>query len=99
MVLTGLYSSAELLDLAMVGAFRKANVWAKMQRAFRDATILGSSAIKLVIKSKKGFVDVERVLIEDIIVDEQEYQTRDGDPFNVFQVKVVDKNVLLKAVS
>ena len=91
-----LQQRAELLDLAMVGAFRKANVWAKMQRAFRDATILGSSAIKLVIKSKKGFVDVERVLIEDIIVDEQEYQTRDGDPFNVFQVKVVDKNVLLK---
>jgi len=85
---------AKLLDQAIVGAFVKTKLWGKWQKAFRDATILGTACMKLVVKD--GFVDAERTLIDEIIVDEKEYATRDGDPYNVYQVKVINKAVLCK---
>lgn len=91
-----LQRKAELLDQAMVGAFNKAQVYKKWQKAFRDSTILGTGCVKLVPRKTAGFVDVERVLIDEIVVDEQEQMTWDEGPSNLFHVRPVDKNTLAK---
>lgn len=83
---------AKLLDQAMVGAFHKSNIHAKWQKAFRDATIFGTGMIKLV--PCDGFVDAERLLSDEIVVDEDEYMTREGDPYNIFNVKIMHKEAL-----
>lgn len=83
---------AKLLDQVMVGAFHKSGIHAKWQKAFRDATIFGTGMVKLV--PDDGFVDVERILSDEIVVDEDEYLTREGDPYNIYQVKVMHKEAL-----
>lgn len=83
---------ARLLDQAMVGAFDKAKLHAKAQKAFRDATIFGTGVWKLIPET--GFVDVERILSDELVVDEDEYLTREGDPYNIYHVKVMHKEAL-----
>lgn len=85
---------AELLDQAMVGAFTKADVWRKFPKMFRDSTIFGTGCIKLVNMKEDGFVDIERVVIDEVVVDEREHCTRDGDPWNIYHVRIIDKEVL-----
>ena len=87
---------AELLDMAMVGAFTKAKVHTKWQKAFRDATIFGTGVIKLIPDEVAGFVDVERVVVDEIVVDEKEFFTRDGDPWNIYHVRIMARAALKK---
>lgn len=66
---------ARQLDKFLVGAYSRQNVYDVAQMAFRDSGIFGTGAWKLIPIPKKSRVDVERVLIDDLVVDEAECPT------------------------
>jgi hypothetical protein len=66
-------------------------MWGLGRRAFVDAGILGTGAVKFFIENNN--VKAERVLIEEIVVDDTE--GRYEQPRQLFQEKLVHREVLL----
>lgn len=82
--------AAEDMDQFIVGAYTVGGLYEVAPRAFHDSTIFGTGGWKLVPHGRgdKFAVRYERVLIDDIIVDEDE--CREGlEPANLFQRSVV----------
>lgn len=78
--------AAEDMDQFMIGAYTVGNLYQVAPRAFLDSTIFGTGAWKIVPTGagEKFRVMYERVLIDDIIVDEDE--CREGlTPRQLFQ--------------
>jgi hypothetical protein len=87
---------AKQLDRFLVGVYSQSNAYAKFQRAFNDSTIFGTGAWKLVPKrGKNPRVDYERVLIDDLIVDETECPTW-PEPINWYHRLRVNAKALAK---
>lgn len=63
---------ARQLDKFLVGAYSRQDLYSVAQMAFRDSTIFGTGGWKLIPNPKKSRVDIERVLIDDLVVDEAE---------------------------
>lgn len=68
-----LQRKAMQLDKFLVGIYAQGKIYAAAQTAFRDSTIFGTGAYILREKTKPNWhVVAERILIDDLIVDEQE---------------------------
>ncbi len=64
---------AKDLDKFLVGAYAQSGLYQVAQRSFHDSTVFGTGAWKFIPKGGKNpRVDVERVLSDDLIVDEAE---------------------------
>ncbi len=81
---------ARMLEKWIEGKFDETEFHKEATRAFRDATIFGTGALK--IYEHLGEISCERVLIDEIKVDEME--CRSSDPRQLHHVKFVDKEVL-----
>ena len=82
---------AKLLDKFCEGQFYATNIYSIAPRVFMDACIFGTGAMK--IFEHDGEIKVERIFPNEILVDDRDAVY--GDPRQLFQVKYVDKDVLL----
>ncbi len=82
---------AKQLDKYLFGMFQALRVHQLMSQVFRDACIFGTGALKLF--TREGQIKAERVLIDEIVVDESEVPTG-CLPLQVHQVRLVSKSVL-----
>lgn len=83
---------AKLLTKYLAGVIGELEVHDKAQRCFVDACIFGTGALKLFIED--GKICAKRVLIDDIIVDEEE--GRDDDVRQLHQRGHANRNVLME---
>lgn len=65
---------AKDMDRFLVGSYSRAGVYPAAQMAFRDCTIYGTGAWRLVERRKDGdfWIENQRVNIDDLVVDENE---------------------------
>lgn len=75
------------------GQFYATNYYTEKAKAFKDACIFGTGAVKI-FKTKSG-IKAERTFIDEIIVDDNE--TLYGEPRQMHQVKLIHKDVLAEA--
>jgi hypothetical protein len=89
---------ASQLDRFLVGVYRRAHVYREAQIAFRDSTIFGTGAYVLREKGKGRdyHIEAERVLISDLIVDENECATRPEDASHWYIRRVMPIKQALK---
>lgn len=73
----------------VMGQFYATDAYHKGLRVFADAAIFGTGCLK--IYEESGQIGLDRVLIDEIIVDDEE--ARDGDPRQMFQHKMLNKEV------
>jgi hypothetical protein len=73
------------------GLFQSLDVYDKMSLIFRDACVFGTGVLK--IFNRKGKICIERVLIDEMIVDEQEVPSG-GLPQQMHQVRYVSRRLL-----
>lgn len=66
---------AKQLDRFLVGAYSRMDMYQVAQDAFRDSCIFGTGAWKLIPRPGKAKVDAERVIVDDLVVDELECRT------------------------
>lgn len=88
---------AEDLDKFMAAQFEQGGLYQVAPRSFHDSTVFGTGGWKLCPSgSGENFrLDYERVLIDDIVVDEDE--CRDGmEPQNIYHRVMVRKAAVLK---
>jgi hypothetical protein len=84
---------AKDLDKYLFGMFTALKVHEKMTQAFRDSCIFGTGVLKII--ENEDNLTVERVLVDNIIVDEQEVPEC-GQPRQLHQVHLVSKELLKK---
>lgn len=73
------------------GMFSSLRLWQVGRRAFRDACIFGTGALKYF--TEHGKAKVERVFIDEIVVDELD--GRNMEPREIHQTKIISKEVLI----
>jgi hypothetical protein len=81
---------ARLLEKWVEGKFDETEFHKQATRCFRDSVIFGTGALK--IYEHDGDIKCERVLIDELKIDEME--CRSSDPRQLHQVKFIDKEVL-----
>ena len=81
---------ARLLEKWVEGKFDEVSFPREATRAFRDAVVFGTGALK--VYEHEGDIRCERVIIDEIKVDEME--CRSADPRQLHHVKFMDKEVL-----
>lgn len=81
---------AKKLNKFIEGLFYEQGIYEEAQKSFIDAGVMGTGALKFYIQN--GRIRSERVLIDEIIVDDAEgmYQ----DPKTLYQVKYVNREIL-----
>ena len=92
-----LQKQAEDLDQFLVGAYKRAGIYDVAPRAFHDSTVFGTGAWKYVPRGKgEDFhVATERVMIDDLVVDEEE--CRDHlEPENTYHRILVRTEALVR---
>jgi len=82
---------AKLLDKFCEGQFYSTNIYHIMPRVFLDACVFGTGAMK--IYELDGKIKCERIFPDELVVDDKESVY--GLPRQMFQVKYVDRNVLM----
>lgn len=82
---------AEQLSKFLEGTFYEAKVWENMQRAFTDACVFGTGALKFFHDGQ--CVKTERVFIGEILTDSQEGVY--GKPRQLHQIKYLSRDVLI----
>jgi len=91
-----LQQKAYQLDKFLVGIYRQAKVYQVAQHAFRDSTIFGTGAYILREHKKPNWhVKAHRILIDDLIVDEQEC-TEEYNPPNYYLRHTIPLHVAVK---
>lgn len=83
---------AKLLNSYIEGMIDQLKIYEKAQQVFVDSCIWGTGALKVFIED--GQVKAKRVLIDDIIVDEED--GRDGEPRQLHQRDHVNRDVLME---
>jgi hypothetical protein len=81
---------AKKLEKFVLGLYQKHDIYALGVKVFRDATIFGTGFLK--IFADDGDICVERVVPDDIVVDERE--ARDCMPRQMHQRRFVNREVL-----
>lgn len=84
---------AKKLERYAAGMFEALDVYSKTYMMFRDACIFGTGVLR--IEARDGEPCLTRVLIDEIIVDEEEVDT-DGNPLQIHQVGLIAKEVLMQ---
>lgn len=89
---------AEDLDQFMVGAFAAGHLYEVAPRAFHDSTVFGTGGWKYVTRgSGEDFrVYYERVLIDDIVIDEEENRVDCFNPPNVYHRMLVRTDAVVR---
>lgn len=82
---------AKDLTRYLKGKFNELKVYNEGQKAFKDAEIFGTGCVKVFIED--GKICARKVLIDDIIVDEQD--GREGRPTQLHQKGHVNRDVLV----
>lgn len=91
-----LQQRAYQLDKFLVGVYRQGHIYSTAQSAFRDSTIFGTGAYELRIHKKPNWhVAAHRLLIDDLVVDEQECADEPSPP-NVFLRQVMPLHAAIK---
>lgn len=85
-------NKAKKLTKYMDGQFQAMNHYEAKQDSFRDSTIFGTGAVKFYIDEIAREVKSERVVIEEILVDDAEAIY--GNPRTIYQRRLVSKDVL-----
>ena len=90
-------AQAEDMDQFMLGAYELADLYSISARAFLDSTIFGTGGWKYIpCKYDGNFkVDCERILIDDIIVDEDECRTS-LIPCSIYHRSIVRTDALIE---
>jgi hypothetical protein len=83
-------SRAKKLTQFLEGQFQSTEFYEKAARAFLDSCIFGTGALK--IFTQDGKIKVERVFIDEIILDDKE--SLYGEPRQMHQHKMIHKDVL-----
>lgn len=81
---------AQKLEQFVEGQFALTDIYREGVKVFRDAVVFGTGCMK--IYDHNGSICAERVLIDEIIVDERE--ARAAYPRQIHQVKLINKEVL-----
>lgn len=81
---------AKLLTQYCEGIFDAAQVYTKGSSVFRDAAVQGTGCLKVYKDVDRGSVNCERVLIDELIVDDVEAAY--GEPEQVHQRKLVSRD-------
>ena len=81
---------AKLLTKFVDGMFYQTDLYNVMQRVFLDSCVFGTGVLKVFVEDNQ--VKVDRVFPSEIIVDE--YEARYGDPRQMFQRKVMPREVV-----
>lgn len=84
---------AKKLERYAAGMFEALDVYSKTYMMFRDACIFGTGVLR--IEAKDDEPCLTRVLIDEIIVDEEEVDS-DGNPIQLHQVGLIAKEVLME---
>lgn len=89
--------AAEDMDQFVVGAYQVGGLYQVAPRSFHDATIFGTGGWKLVTKGSgdKFRVEYERIIIDDIVVDEAEAR-ESLVPKNLYQRTAVRTEQLIR---
>lgn len=83
---------AKKLNNFILGEFYAAKAYEKGTTALRDALVEGTGCIHI-FENPDNKVDLERVLLTELLVDQVE--ARDGDPRQLYRLKLVDRRVLI----
>ena len=81
---------AKRLGKFVIGLYDRLKVYAKWTQGVDDSLTFGTGCVK--VSAYKGQPNVERRIIDDILVDEQE--ARDGAPRQLHERRYVDRDVL-----
>lgn len=89
---------ADDLDQFMVGAYMTGHLYETAPRSFLDSTIFGTGGWKYIERGKGEHFKVlyERILIDDIVVDEEENRTDCFNPPNVYHRMLVRTDALVR---
>jgi hypothetical protein len=82
---------AKQLNNFILGEFHNTNIYRKTATMLRDALVTGDGILK-VFRNADDKVDVERVLLTELFVDQNEAMY--GNPRRMYRVKLVDRDVL-----
>jgi hypothetical protein len=85
---------AKKLTQFMDGLFDSIGLYSKAASVFRDGGIFGTGALKFYIDADKGMVNCEKVLCDELLVDDGEAIY--GQPRQMHQRKYVSRDVLLE---
>lgn len=83
---------AQELNRFILGEFYQVKAYQKSAKMLRDGIVMGGSALK-VYEGDNGKVSVDRVLITDLFVDDND--SLNGDPQQLIQLKLVDRDKLM----
>lgn len=83
---------AQKLTKYVEGAFEAAKVYQKGPLSFTDAGIMGTGFLKIYPDKEKAMICVDRVLTDEIIVDDADGMY--GEPRTMYQRKYIDRDVL-----
>jgi hypothetical protein len=85
---------AKKLTQFMDGQFDAMELYSKAASAFRDGGIFGTGVLKFYIDHDKGMVNCEKVLVDEIKVDDGEAIY--GKPQQLHQCKYINRDVLIE---
>jgi len=83
---------AKKLNNFVLGMFYEAKTYEKAEFALRDALVEGTGCLKI-IETPDHKVGLERVFLTELLIDQNE--AVHGDPRQLYQLKLVDRAVLL----
>lgn len=86
---------AKQLNNFILGEFYQTKAYDKVATIFRDAMVEGTGCLK-VYETQDHKVGLERVLLTELLIDPNEGIY--GDPRQLFQMKLVDRDVLIKTL-
>lgn len=89
-----LHSLARKLDRYLWGLFRALNIHDKMGLVFRDACVFGTGVLK--VFERNGKIHAERVLIDEIVVDESEVPNGGELPREMHQIRILPRETVMK---
>lgn len=82
---------AKKLNNFIMGEFFQAKAYEKAEYILRDSLVEGTGCVKI-IETPDNKVGLERVFLTELLVDQNE--SVHGDPRQMYQMKLVDRNVL-----
>lgn len=85
---------AKKLTQFMDGQFDAMELYSKAAMAFRDGGIFGTGVLKFYVDKDRGMVNCEKVLVDEIKVDDGEAIY--GKPQQIHQCKYINRDVLLE---
>jgi hypothetical protein len=83
---------AKKLNNFILGEFYSTKAYELGTTALRDSLVEGTGVVKI-FETPDNKVSMERILLTELLVDQME--ARDGDPRQMYQLKLVDRRILI----